>query len=102
MPLSIDDIRQARDRISPHIHCTPVMTSSQINQLLGCELFFKADNLQKVGAFKARGACNAVFSMDPSELERGVVTHSSGNHGAALAWAAARTAICHEACHGSC
>jgi threonine dehydratase len=95
MPLSIDDVRQARDRISPHIHCTPVMKSSQINRLLGCEIFFKADNLQKVGAFKARGACNAVFSMDSSELKRGVVTHSSGNHGAALAWAAA---LCNAPC----
>ena len=66
-----------------------MLQSSQLNKLLGCELVFKADNMQKVGAFKARGACNAVFSMDQDSLSRGVVTHSSGNHGAALAWAAA-------------
>ena len=89
MPISIADVIDAHERIKPHIHCTPMLQSSQLNKLLGCELVFKADNMQKVGAFKARGACNAVFSMDQDSLSRGVVTHSSGNHGAALAWAAA-------------
>jgi len=60
---------------------------------MGATLFFKCENLQKVGAFKARGACNAVFSLDDAEARRGVVTHSSGNHGAAVAWAAARRGI---------
>ena len=89
MPISIADVRDAHTRIKPYIHCTPMLQSSQLNTLLGCELVFKADNMQKVGAFKARGACNAVFSMDKDSLNKGVVTHSSGNHGAALAWAAA-------------
>ena len=89
MPISIADVIDAHERIKPHIHCTPMLQSSQLNKLLGCELVFKAENMQKVGAFKARGACNAVFSMDQDSLSRGVVTHSSGNHGAALAWAAA-------------
>jgi threonine dehydratase len=89
MSISIADVRDAHERIKPYIHCTPMLQSSQLNKLLGCELVFKADNMQKVGAFKARGACNAVFSMDSDKLKKGVVTHSSGNHGAALAWAAA-------------
>ena len=89
MKLTIEDIQQAHERIVPYIHCTPILQSAQLNKIFGCELFFKADNFQKVGAFKARGACNAVFSMDQDSLSKGVVTHSSGNHGAALAWAAA-------------
>ncbi|MCS5595387.1 MAG: pyridoxal-phosphate dependent enzyme [Porticoccaceae bacterium] len=89
MALSIADVKDAHGRIKPYIHCTPILHSSQLNTLLDCELLFKADNMQKVGAFKARGACNAVFSMEQDSLHRGVVTHSSGNHGAALAWAAA-------------
>jgi threonine dehydratase len=93
MPISIADVRDAHTRIKPYIHCTPMLQSSQLNTLLGCELVFKADNMQKVGAFKARGACNAVFSMDQDSLNKGVVTHSSGNHGAALAWAAAMRKI---------
>ena len=89
MPLSIADVRDAQGRIKPYIHRTPMLQSSQLNAHLDCELLFKADNMQKVGAFKARGACNAVFSMEEDSLSKGVVTHSSGNHGAALAWAAA-------------
>ena len=89
MKLTIEDIQQAHERIKPYIHCTPILQSAQLNKIFGCELFFKADNFQKVGAFKARGACNAVFSMDQDSLSKGVITHSSGNHGAALAWAAA-------------
>ena len=89
MKLSIKDIQQAHERIAPYIHCTPVLESRALNKIIGCELFFKAENLQKIGAFKARGGCNAVFSMDAASLQKGVITHSSGNHGAALAWAAA-------------
>lgn len=88
MPPTIADIRAAHERINSHIHRTPVMTSARLNELIGCSLFFKCENFQKVGAFKARGACNAVFSLTDEQANRGVVTHSSGNHGAALAWAA--------------
>ena len=87
------DVLAARERIAPHVHRTPVETSSQLNRLSGAELFFKCENLQKVGAFKARGACNAVFSLSDSEAARGVAAHSSGNHAAALCYAAARRGI---------
>ena len=89
MKLLLKDIQQAHTRIAPYIHRTPVLESSALNKIIGCELFFKAENLQKIGAFKARGGCNAVFSMNEQSLKKGVITHSSGNHGAALAWAAA-------------
>jgi len=88
MKLLLKDIQQAHARIAPYIHRTPVLESRALNKIIGCELFFKAENLQKIGAFKARGGCNAVFSMDEKSLKKGVITHSSGNHGAALAWAA--------------
>ena len=88
MELTIKDIHQAHKRIAPHIHRTPILQSQLLNQMIGCELYFKAENFQKIGAFKARGGCNAVFSMDEASLQKGVITHSSGNHGAALAWAA--------------
>ena len=81
-------IREAHARIVPYIHRTPVLSSSILNEKVGAELFFKCENFQKVGAFKARGACNAVMSLSDEQARRGVVTHSSGNHGAALAWAA--------------
>lgn len=83
------DVIEAASRIDGGVHCTPVLTSKQINEKADCELFFKCENLQKAGAFKARGAVNAVFSMSEAELTKGVATHSSGNHGAALARAAA-------------
>ena len=89
MSIRLSHIEQAHGRIKAHIHRTPIMQSREMNKLLGCELYFKAENLQKVGAFKARGGCNAIFSMNPESLAKGVITHSSGNHGAALAWAAA-------------
>lgn len=89
MTVTLGDIKKAHQRIKPYIHCTPILQSTQLNKLFTCELFFKADNMQKVGAFKARSACNAVFSMTKEVLANGVITHSSGNHGAALAWAAA-------------
>ena len=85
---SFQDVLAARERIQPYIHNTPVLTSQFLNDLTGAELFFKCENLQKAGAFKARGAHNAVFSLSDADAARGVATHSSGNHGAALACAA--------------
>ena len=84
----LETIRAAHRRIAPYIHRTPVMTSHRIDALCGAQLVFKCENLQKVGAFKARGAFNAVLSLSEAEAARGVVTHSSGNHAAALALAA--------------
>ena len=81
-------IRAAHARIAPFVHRTPVMTCGAIDDEVGASLYFKCEHLQKVGAFKARGACNAVFSLDDAAARRGVVTHSSGNHGAAIAYAA--------------
>src|SRR3954447_13436101 len=78
----------AHERIRPYIHRTPVATSASLDRVTGARLFFKCENLQRIGAFKARGASNAVFSLDDETAKRGVVTHSSGNHGAAVAWAA--------------
>src|SRR5688572_18658303 len=85
---SIIDIERARSRISAHARITPVLRDEQLDAEIGARLFFKCENLQRVGAFKFRGACNAVFALDEVEARRGVVTHSSGNHGAALAAAA--------------
>ena len=81
-------IRAAQARIAPHVHRTPVLTSSRLDALAGASLFFKCENFQKVGAFKARGAFNAVLSLSDDEAARGVATHSSGNHAAALSLAA--------------
>jgi threonine dehydratase len=86
-------IRAAHARIAPYVHRTPVMTCGAIDADVDASLFFKCEHLQKVGAFKARGACNAVFSLDDDVAGRGVVTHSSGNHGAALAYAAKQRGI---------
>jgi threonine dehydratase len=86
-------VRAAHARIAPHIHRTPVMASRSLDEAAGARLHFKCENLQKVAAFKARGACNAVLSLSDAQAARGVVTHSSGNHGAALAWAATRRGI---------
>lgn len=83
----LDDIRAAAARIAPHAQVTPVLRSASLDRLAGCELFFKAEHLQRIGAFKFRGACNAVFSLDEATAARGVVTQSSGNHGAAVALA---------------
>ena len=90
---TLADIRAAADRIRGHVHRTPVLTSATLDRELGAQVFAKCENLQKVGAFKARGACNAVFALDDAAARRGVVTHSSGNHGAALAYAAAKRGI---------
>ena len=86
-------IRAAHARIAPHVHRTPVMTCAGIDAEVGASLYFKCEHLQRIGAFKARGACNAVLSLDAAAARRGVVTHSSGNHGAALAYAAKRRGI---------
>jgi threonine dehydratase len=88
MALDLERIRAAHERIRPYIHRTPVLTSSRLDQASGAKLFFKCENFQKIGAFKARGATNAVFSLDDVTAKRGVATHSSGNHGTALARAA--------------
>lgn len=90
---TISDVVEAHRRIEPHIHRTPVLTSSYINALVGAELFFKCESLQKAGAFKARGASNAVFGLSNDEAARGVATHSSGNHGTCLSYAAGRRGI---------
>ena len=90
---SISDIRAAHERIKPFIHQTPVMTSHQLNTIFGCNLFFKCENFQKVGAFKFRGATNAVLLLSGDDKKRGVVTHSSGNHAAALALAATMNGV---------
>lgn len=90
---SLSDIRAAHDRIQPYIHRTPILTSSAINQVAGCEIYFKCENFQKVGAFKARGAANAVVKLSPEQRAKGVATHSSGNHAAALARAASVAGI---------
>ena len=91
-----DDVLSAAARIAPHAQVTPVLRSRTLDRLAEAELHLKAEHLQRVGAFKFRGACNAVWSLDQAQAEAGVVTHSSGNHGAALALAAATRGI---ACH---
>jgi threonine dehydratase len=82
------DVNQAHQIVQTYAHHTPVLSSSSINQIVGGDIYFKCENLQKVGAFKFRGACNAVFSLSEIEAKKGVATHSSGNHAAALALAA--------------
>jgi threonine dehydratase len=90
---TIDDVRAAVARIAAHARMTPVLDSPELDALAGAMLFFKCEHLQRGGAFKFRGACNAVWSLSDDEAGRGVVTHSSGNHGAALALAAATRGI---------
>ena len=86
--MNLDIIRQAAQRIRPHAHRTPVLTSRFFDDRLGASIYFKCENFQKVGAFKFRGACNAVFSLSEAAAQHGVVTHSSGNHAQAMALAA--------------
>src|SRR5262245_23283654 len=86
--VNLETIRAAHQQIRQHIHRTPVLTNSWLNDACRASLFFKCENFQKVGAFKARGATNAVFALDDENARRGVATHSSGNHGAAVARAA--------------
>lgn len=93
---TFSDLLAAAARIAPHAHVTPVLRSTALDAGAGCALHFKAEHLQRAGAFKFRGACNAVWSLDDAEAARGVVTHSSGNHGGALALAARTRGIgCH-------
>jgi len=93
---TLDDMKTARERVTPYIHRTPVLTSEFLNDLTGAELFFKCENFQKAGAFKVRGACNAVFGLPEDMLAKGVATHSSGNHALSLSYAAGRRGIpCH-------
>jgi len=82
------DMLDAHDRIKPHIRRTPVRTSDYLNEVTGAELFFKCENFQEPGAFKVRGASNAVFGLDDEQAKRGVATHSSGNHASCLSYAA--------------
>ena len=94
--LTIDHVREAHARIAPHIRRTPVLTSDHLDALAGAELLFKCENLQEAGAFKVRGACNAVFGLSEEAARKGVATHSSGNHALSLAYAAGRRGIpCH-------
>jgi len=88
MTCTLDDVLGAAARIAPYIHRTPVFESERLNAMANARLFFKCENFQKAGAFKSRGASNAVFALNDAEAERGVATHSSGNHGSALARAA--------------
>ena len=88
MPVTLADIQQAAERIKPYSHRTPVLTNESLNKRVGAQVYLKCENLQKVGAFKFRGACNAVYSLGEEEAARGVCTHSSGNHAQALALAA--------------
>ncbi len=90
------DVLAAAARIAPHAHVTPVLRARSLDAIAGCTLHFKGEHLQRTGAFKFRGACNAVWSLADADAARGVVTHSSGNHGAALALAARSRGI---ACH---
>lgn len=90
---SIEDVRDAHNRIQPYIHRTPILTSTYLNQLTGAELFFKCENFQKAGAFKVRGASNAVFGLSEDIAKKGVATHSSGNHALSLSYAAGRRGI---------
>lgn len=91
--LSLKDIQDAQTRIADAVHRTPVLTSRTLDRLAGRSLYFKAENLQRCGAFKARGALNAVRQLSPTQRARGVITDSSGNHGQALAWAAAEAGV---------
>lgn len=88
-----DDVVEAHERIRPYIHRTPILTSRYFDNHTGAELFFKCENFQKAGAFKARGASNAVFGLSEEQAAKGVATHSSGNHGLSLSYAAGRRGI---------
>ena len=89
----LKEIREASTRIAPFIHNTPVLTNSSLNKLTDCELYFKCENFQRSGSFKIRGATNSVLQLSSQQLDRGIVTASSGNHGAALSMAASRMGV---------
>jgi len=88
MIITLEDIEQAHTRIAPHIHRTPVLTCKSINEISGCEIYFKCENFQKIGAFKIRGGMNASLTLSADKLKKGLATHSSGNHAQAIAYAA--------------
>jgi len=88
MDITVGIILEAHERIKPHIHHTPVLTSRFINEISGSEVFFKCENFQKIGAFKIRGGMNAVLSLPEEKQKKGIATHSSGNHAQAIAYAA--------------
>ncbi|MEL6283277.1 MAG: beta-hydroxyaspartate dehydratase BhcB [Pseudomonadota bacterium] len=90
---TFDDVLAAHERIKPHINRTPVLRSDYLDRLTGAELFFKCENFQEAGAFKVRGACNAVFGLSDDMAKIGVATHSSGNHALSLSYAAGRRGI---------
>lgn len=91
--LTIEHMREAHERIKPYINRTPVLQSQYLNDLTGSDLFFKCENFQEAGAFKVRGACNAVFGLTEDQAKNGVCTHSSGNHALSLSYAAGRRGI---------
>ena len=93
MAVNYHDVLIAHERIKPHIHKTPILTNRHINEMLESQLFFKCENFQISGSFKARGAHNAIFSMPEEMVRKGVVTHSSGNHAAAVAIAASKKGV---------
>ena len=88
-----DELEDVYKRIAPYIHRTPILTSQSLNKIAGCELFFKCENFQKIGAFKARGAANAILNLGDEQQKKGVATHSSGNHGQAVAYVAHQLGI---------
>ena len=90
---SFEDMLTAHERIKPHVRRTEVRRSAYLNELTGADLFFKCENFQEPGAFKVRGACNAVFGLDDAQAAKGVATHSSGNHASCLSYAAMRRGI---------
>ena len=90
---SVDDMRAARERIAPHVHRTPVLSSRILDEMPGAELHFVCENFREDGAFKVRGACNAVFGLTDAQASRGVATHSSGNHALSPSYAAGRRGI---------
>jgi threonine dehydratase len=85
-----ETIEAAHQLVAPFIHRTPIATSSFLNNLTGAELYFKCENLQKIGAFKARGGLNSILTLSDDKLKNGVATHSSGNHAQSIAFAAAK------------
>jgi threonine dehydratase len=90
---NFSDIEKAHERIRPYVHKTPILSSKLINDIVGCDLFFKCENFQKVGAFKFRGATNAILNLSKAQLSKGVCTHSSGNHAQALSLAAKQAGV---------
>ena len=93
MKITAEDIQAAHDRIRTFVHRTPVLTSTMLDRESGAKLFFKCENLQRIGAFKIRGAMNAVLSLPKEKTANGIATHSSGNHAQAIAYAARQTGV---------